>query len=295
MKTNHSQSQGLPFIKISSNIPSPCNITITATGKAAEEAANCVGSYVPTDEWNCGRRILEGNERCLFVLDGRWTSLFVEETETDFIDVGIQSGCAPSFCPADPRAQRKYCVDVQGKDGHQSCWRFWHWGEDEDGDYGQEFYEGEIVVSCSVHNHHEEEFEDELGRLVAAEEARVAAEVMAQDSRLKAVESDERLQQVEVAPTVTLKSDLLPDIETFEPDHGLNAVKTPEPMGGAELLKQELVVDSVESYDKSALKKTETNEPLTGLEMAKNEMNDSEVPIELDEELNNLVLSIISD
>ena len=38
---------------------------------------------------------------------------------------------------------------------------------------------GEIVVSCSGLNHNDEEFEEDLGKLVAAEEARVAAEVAA--------------------------------------------------------------------------------------------------------------------
>ena len=38
---------------------------------------------------------------------------------------------------------------------------------------------GEIVVSCSGLNHNDEEFEEDLGKLVAAEKARVAAEVAA--------------------------------------------------------------------------------------------------------------------
>ena len=36
-----------------------------------------------------------------------------------------------------------------------------------------------MVVSCSVLNHNDEEFEEDLGKLVAAEEARMAAEVAA--------------------------------------------------------------------------------------------------------------------
>ena len=56
-------------------------------------------------------------------------------------------------CPADPRAQ-------------QSRWGFKYRGLNE---------EEEIVVSCSVHKHNSEE--EEIVKLVAAEEARVAAEV----------------------------------------------------------------------------------------------------------------------
>ena len=71
-------------------------------------------------------------------------------------------------------------------------------------DNGSIFEEGEIVVSCSVHNHNNEEVEEEIGMLVVAEEARVAAKVaasreMAQDTRLNEVESDERSKEVEDA------------------------------------------------------------------------------------------------
>ena len=198
MKTNHSQSQGLPFIKISSNIPSPCKITITATGTAAEVAADYLGSYVSTEEWSEGRRTFKPEERGenkerLQVEYGRWRF---------GIELGsVESGCAPSLCPADPRVPRNYTSDWEGMDGQTSGWGFIA-RIDELGRF--EYEEGEIVVSCSVHNHNDEELADELGRLVAAEEARVAAEMatsreMAQDTRLKAVESDERLQTVEVA------------------------------------------------------------------------------------------------
>ena len=101
---------------------------------------------------------------------------------------------------------------------------------------------------------------------------KVSKAIVGDMTPLKPVAAGKQKEKI-AAPKVTLKSDLLADIETFEPEQSLNVVKTPEPMGGAELLKQELLVDSVESFDKSALKKTETNEPLTGSEMAKNEMN----------------------
>ena len=176
MKTNHSQSQGLPFIKISSNIPSPCNITITATGTAAEVAADYLGSYVSTEEWSEGRRSFKPeergeNEERLQVGYGRWGFGFKLNGLPR-----LRSGCAPSLCPADPRVPRNYTSDWEGMDGQTSGWGFIA-RIDELG--GWEYEEGGIVVSCSVHNHNDEEFEEELGRLVAAEEARVAAEVAA--------------------------------------------------------------------------------------------------------------------
>ena len=173
METNHSQSQGLPFFKISSNIPSPCKITITATGTAAEVAADYLGSYVSTEEWSEGRRTFkpeergENNER-LQVEYGRWGFRGVEN--------GFKIGCAPSLCPADPRVPRKYTTYLNGYNGQTFGWVFTA-RTDELG--GWENEEGGIVVSCSVHNHNDQEFEEELGRLVAAEEARVAAEVAA--------------------------------------------------------------------------------------------------------------------
>ena len=113
MKTNHSQSQGLPFIKISSNIPSPCNITITATGTAAEVAADYLGSYVSTEEWSEGRRSFKpegrGENEELKVQYGRWQF----GRQVDWVGmVGQRSGCAPSLCPADPRVPWNYISDL---------------------------------------------------------------------------------------------------------------------------------------------------------------------------------------
>ena len=73
-------------------------------------AAGCLGSYVPTEEWEEGRSVFkhEGDEeelsvreggRKLLVGNGRW---FVDD---DYGLSGLSSGCAPSLCPADPRAQ----------------------------------------------------------------------------------------------------------------------------------------------------------------------------------------------
>lgn len=68
-------------------------------------------------------------------------------------------------------------------------------------------------------------------------------------------------------------SDLLKDINNFAEESVLSPVKAPEPLSGVELLKQELLVESVETFDKTALTKTETQEPLSGHELAKKELD----------------------
>merc|ERR1719431_1066399 len=69
------------------------------------------------------------------------------------------------------------------------------------------------------------------------------------------------------------KSDLMEEVHNFAEDSALTPVKSPEPLSGAELLKQELLVESVETFDKSVLNKTETQEPLSGPELAKKELD----------------------
>ena len=51
----------------------------------------------------------------------------------------------------------------------------------------------------------------------------------------------------------------------------LTPVKSPEPLSGVDLLKQELVVGSLETFHKTVLKKTQ--EPLSGHELAKKELD----------------------
>jgi len=194
-----SHSQDLHFIKISSyQDPSPCNITITATGRFAELAAGFLGSYVPTEEWDEGRRIFKlkmrgVDEGRLQVEWGLWWR-FVWET---FGRSSLSVVCVPSLCPADPRVPRNVGGCLMG---------FWHlshqltWVVQREIDGVEMFEEGGIDVSCSVHDHHDEDFEEELGRLVAAEEARMAAEVAASREMVQdTVQSDERLQQVQVS------------------------------------------------------------------------------------------------
>jgi len=72
---------------------------------------------------------------------------------------------------------------------------------------------------------------------------------------------------------VKTKSNLMGDIQNFAEESVLTPVKSSEPLSGAELLKQELLVESVETFDKTVLNKTETQEPLSGPELAKKEID----------------------
>merc|ERR1711892_1565194 len=72
---------------------------------------------------------------------------------------------------------------------------------------------------------------------------------------------------------VKTKSNLMDDIQNFAEESVLTPVKSSEPLSGAEILKQELLVESVETFDKSVLNKTETQEPLSGPELAKKELD----------------------
>jgi NAD(P)-dependent dehydrogenase (short-subunit alcohol dehydrogenase family) len=69
------------------------------------------------------------------------------------------------------------------------------------------------------------------------------------------------------------KGDLIEEIHSFAEESVLTPVKSSEPLSGAELLKQELLVESVGTFDKSVLNKTETQEPLSGPELAKKELD----------------------
>jgi len=69
------------------------------------------------------------------------------------------------------------------------------------------------------------------------------------------------------------KGALIEEIHSFAEESVLTPVKSSEPLSGAELLKQELLVESVETFDKSVLNKTETQEPLSGPELAKKELD----------------------
>lgn len=71
---------------------------------------------------------------------------------------------------------------------------------------------------------------------------------------------------------VKTKTNLLEDIQNFAEESVLTPVKSPEPLSGVDLLKQELLVESVETFDKTVLKKTDTQEPLSGGDLLKQEL-----------------------
>jgi len=56
--------------------------------------------------------------------------------------------------------------------------------------------------------------------------------------------------------------DLLVDIQNFSEGSSLSSTKVPEPVGGAELLRQELVVKDVQDFDRSELKQTLVEEKI---------------------------------
>lgn len=72
-------------------------------------------------------------------------------------------------------------------------------------------------------------------------------------------------------------TELLKDIQNFAEESVLTPVKSSEPLSGVELLKQELLVESVETFDKTALKQTDTQEPLSGHEFAKKEQDQKSI------------------
>merc|ERR1711892_689201 len=81
---------------------------------------------------------------------------------------------------------------------------------------------------------------------------------------------------------VKTKSNLMDDIQNFAEESVLTPVKSSEPLSGAELLKQELLVESVGTFDKSVLNKTETQEPLFSPELTKKEIDLKSINDEID-------------
>jgi len=77
-----------------------------------------------------------------------------------------------------------------------------------------------------------------------------------------------------IKPTGTVKDAFdVESVGTFEDVPSKTEELTEVPTSGIELSKNELLVESVESFDKSELNKTETREPCSGSEIAKMEIN----------------------
>lgn len=80
-------------------------VTITAEGEAARLHPECVGTYTPSGHYSSGRPVLSTPRtgQHLYVPDCSlcWC---VQGDIRKVPGLGLQSGCAPSLCPADPRA-----------------------------------------------------------------------------------------------------------------------------------------------------------------------------------------------
>ena len=126
-----------PYLRITPDLPPACGeITITASGDAAVKQPTCVGVYTPTLMFSAGRRVFkhQTQERYLLVPPGYDEWGVRERVETE--GAKIASCCAPSMCPADPRAGSSRPLD-------RTSWVF----KDQTGDWIQ----GNIKVKCSVH------------------------------------------------------------------------------------------------------------------------------------------------
>ena len=121
---------------ISSVLPPPCgDITIEATGDAAVQQPGCLGIYTPTQMFSAGRRVFkhESQERYLLV-PAAWVEWYVQDS-VDSEGTYMESGCAPSMCPADTRARTR----------ERSGWTSWSYSD------GRVWRNADITVKCSVH------------------------------------------------------------------------------------------------------------------------------------------------
>ena len=129
-----------PHLRISPDLSPACEeITITASGVAARKLSACVGVYTPTQMFSAGRRVFrhQTKERYLLVPPGKdeWD---VKES-IQGRGAQIASSCAPSMCPADPRAGSSVLLN-------KTSWVYRYRKTDE-------WRQGDIKVKCSVHNY----------------------------------------------------------------------------------------------------------------------------------------------
>ena len=97
-----------PSLKISSDSPAMCgDITIEATGAAADKHPRCLGVYSPNGMYSMGRRVFkhQTEELYLLVTSGYVVWYVLESVDADNDSSLMLSACAPSMCPADPRAR----------------------------------------------------------------------------------------------------------------------------------------------------------------------------------------------
>ena len=127
-----------PHLNISPVIPMACgDITIEFTGYTVFQQPNCLGDYAPTKKFSAGRRVFKHKtqERYLFVGSNVW---FVKKSVDSSEGPYMHSGCAPSMCPADPRARTSVRTG-------QTSWRHWN---------GRNWtYIWGITIKCKVHTY----------------------------------------------------------------------------------------------------------------------------------------------
>ena len=125
-------------MKISPGLPLSCgDVTISSTRDLAHNQPECIGVYSPTEMFSAGKRVFKhvSQERYLLSQHGK-VNWYVQE-RLDKMGALMSSGCAPSLCPADPRAMRSQRSRV-------TSWKY------SDGE--ERMVQGrDITVKCSVH------------------------------------------------------------------------------------------------------------------------------------------------
>ena len=94
------------FLSISTSPPSLCStITIEAEDKVAKRYPASLGTFTATQDWSAGRQVFRNtNSGELLCVKPGTVNWRVRPTPESV--ASIQSGCAPSLCPADKRAAR---------------------------------------------------------------------------------------------------------------------------------------------------------------------------------------------
>ena len=140
-----------PHLRISPDQPPACGeITITASGDAATKQARCIGVYTPTHLFSMGRRVFkhQTQDRYLLVLPdiSIWSVMDSVEHDDKCYQKTIRmtSGCAPSMCPADPRARTS-------KRFSATSWQYKYEGYIYSLFFPYDWKHGHITVKCSVH------------------------------------------------------------------------------------------------------------------------------------------------
>ena len=113
-------------------------ITIEAPGNSTLEKGKCLGVYKPCCMFSAGRRVFKHSSKKRFLMVKYGFPQWCVDKSINFDNktVLMASNCAPSMCPADPRAMKSLRFD-------KTSWRFY---DDED-----VFRPGAIYVRCSVH------------------------------------------------------------------------------------------------------------------------------------------------